>query len=73
MARKQEPIRPFYTVKHEYEASAKAYHDAAMMLHSAVTALLNIAQQNPKVAFPGIDTLREHAENYRRIAFGDKE
>lgn len=71
MARKQDPARPYWPVRHEHDAALKAYTDAATMLHNAVTTAISLAK-TPEMAMSLIQTLKTHADAFQKAALGDE-
>ena len=70
MARKQEPVRPLYPTKHEYDASLKAVLDAASMLHIAADTAFKLAK-TPDAALRCLQDLKPHLEAYRLAVYGE--
>ena len=71
MARKQDPVRPLYPTKHEYEAALKATLDAATMLYNAAQTVVKLAD-TPEGAQRGVQALKPHLEAYRKAVYGDE-
>ncbi len=67
---KKEPARPYFDVRHEYDASMQAYQSAVSMLHSAVSTAVQLAK-TPEQAMRLIATLKEHNDAFHKAAFGD--
>lgn len=64
--RKEEPTRPYHDVKHEYEASRKAFDDASNILYSTAESVANhMADTDPLKRF-----LVDAVAKYRAAAYG---
>ena len=73
MAKKKEVPRPFFDVKHEYEASLKEYVEASHMLFACVRTLLNIFEDDPNgsIAHAKLkELLQEHVDRLERASTG---
>lgn len=69
MAKKQQEVRPFYDVTHEYQASLKEYLEACMLLRNAVGVSIKLAKQGAntdKMLF----SLIEHYSRCEKAAHG---
>jgi hypothetical protein len=72
MARKKEPTKPFYSIKHDYEDSLKEFEHASMMLYNAVTTILRLEEHiKDPAAKRMVEQLREHAEHYGKVVHGE--
>lgn len=69
--RKGKTVRPYYTVRHEFDDASKPYHDAALMLHHTVLTVCELAAANPSNLSGLLERLRVSNEAFRRAAFGD--
>lgn len=68
---KKVEARPYYAVRHEYDAALKNYQNAASMLHSAVRSVISIAERNPAAAPKLIEELKKHADAFQQSAYGE--
>lgn len=70
MAKSQKAIKPLVEVMHDYADSLKAQQDAASMLYSQVSTLLNMKVEGA-IHSSVRPMLQEAADNYRRAMYGE--
>ena len=71
MPRKQELPKPFWSTKHEFDASFKAYNEAATMLHQAVKSAIELGT-TPDTALRCMKILKERESAFAKAAYGDE-